>query len=238
MRSYTRHQLKQDSFTTSTAETISWAVEHRSKVIASVVAVVVVVAAILGGWAYVGYRDQQASAELAQAIEKYGTPIRPAGTPATPDVPSFGSSQERAKVTNADFTRIADKYTFTQSSNVARYFAGVTAHDLGDNVTAEKDLEKVAGSSYKEIASLAKLALASLYHDTGRNSQAVDLYKQLIDHPTVSVGKGTAQFMLASLYEATAKPDEARHLYEQMQKESPASVVAQMAGQRLQALKQ
>ena len=237
MRSYTRHQLKQDSFRTSTTETISWAVEHRSKVTAAVVAVVVLLAVIIGGWAYVNYRDQQGRSELAGAIQKYDAPIRPAGTPATPDMLSFGSIQERAKAANADFTRIAGKYSFTQSGRVARYFAGVTLHDMGDNAGAEKDLKEVADSRYKEIASLAKLALASIYHDTNRDPQAIEIYKQLADHPTVSVGKSAAQFLLASLYEEVHQPDEARKLYQQMAKENPSSPAAQMAAQRLQALK-
>ena len=237
MRSYTRHQLKQDSFRTSTTETISWAVEHRSQVTAAVVAVVVLLAVVIGGWAYVNYRDQQGRSELAGAIQKYDAPIRPAGTPATPDMLSFGSIQERAKAANGDFTRIAGKYSFTQSGRVARYFAGVTLHDMGDNAGAEKDLKEVADSRYKEIASLAKLALASIYHDTNRDPQAIEIYKQLADHPTVSVGKSTAQFLLASLYEEVRQPDEARKLYQQMAKENPSSPAAQMATQRLQALK-
>lgn len=236
MRSYTRHQLKQDSFTTSTAETISWAVENRS-VLMVVGVIVVLVLAIAGGtYAYIGYRDQQAQAQLALAMQKYNEPVRPAGVPATPDVPSFGSGQERAKVTNAQFSRIADKYSHTQSAAIAQYFAGITARDMGDNAMAEKDLQEVAGGRYPQIANLAKMALAAVYHDTGRNQQAIDLYKQLIDHPTVSVGKSTAQFAMASLYQATGQPDQAKHLYEQMQKESPGTPVAQLANQHLQEL--
>ena len=237
MRSYTRHQLKQDSFRTSTTETISWAVEHQSKLIAAGIAIAVIAAAVLGGWWYVDYRDQQAQLQLAQAIEKFNAPIRPAGTPAAPDMLSFASAQERAKVTNAEFTRIADKYSFTQSGRVARYFAGITLHDMGDNAGAEKDLIDVAGSRDKDIASLAKLALAGIYHDTNRDPEAITLYKDLADHPTASVGKSAAQFLLASLYEESHQPDQARALYQQMQKESPASPVAQLATQKLQALK-
>jgi predicted negative regulator of RcsB-dependent stress response len=236
VRSYARHQLKQDSFTTSTAETISWAVEHRSKVTAAVIVLLVIVAGLLGGWAYINYRDQQASTQLAQAIEKYNSPIRSPEIPPSPNTPSFVSAQERDKATNADFTQIANKYPYTQSAAVARYFAGVTFHDLGDNTSAENDLKQVSESRYKEIASLAKVALAAVYHDTNHNSLAVDLYKQLIDHPTVSVGKNTAQFLLASQYESMAQLGEARHIYEQMQKETPTGAVAQIAGQRLQAL--
>ena len=236
MRSYTRHQLKQDSFATSTADTISWAVEHRSKVTAAAIAVAVILAILIGGWAFIGYRDTQAKADLSQALLKYGAPIRPAGTPPTGDVLSYGSTHERDQASNAEFTRIAGKYPFTQTSQVARYFAGVTFRDLGNTAEAEKALQEASSSRYKEIASLAKMALANVYHDTNRNMQAIDLYKQLIDHPTISVGKATAQLALASLYESMARPDEARHLYEQLTKESPASSVAQIAGQKLQLL--
>ena len=237
MRSYTRHQLKEDSFRTSTAETIGWAVEHQSKLIAAGIALAAVLAVLIGGWAFVQYRDRQAQSELAAAIEKYNQPVRPAGTPADPSVPSFASAEERSKTTNAEFTRIADKYSLTQSGNVARYFAGVTFHELGNNAGAEKDLKQVSDSRYKEIASLAKLALASIYQDTNRNPQAIALYKDLADHPTDSVGKSTAQFQLAELYTASGQPDLARALYQQMQKESPASPVAQLATQKLQAMK-
>lgn len=238
MRSYARHQLKQDSFATSTAETISWAVDHRSLVVTATTIVVVIVALVGGGWAYLNYRDQQAREQLSLTIQRFADPIRQPGAPATPDVPSYASSQERAQKLNPEFTGIAEKYRHTQSSQVARYFAGITARDMGNNAAAEKDLQEVAGSSYPEIASLAKVALAQVYHDAGKNPQAIDLYKQLIDHPTVSVGKSTAQLALASLYESTARPDEARQIYEQMQKDSPGSPIAQIAGQRLQELKQ
>lgn len=236
MRSYARHQLKQDSFTTSTAETITWAVENRSKLIVAGIIVVVILAILGGGWAYINYRDTQAQGDLALALQKFNAPIRPAGTPASPDVISYGSTQERDQAANVEFTRIAEKYKFTQSAAVARYFAGVTFRGLGKNSDAETDLKEASSSRYPEIASLAKMALAQLYHDTGKNTDAIDLYKQLIDHPTISVGKTTAQLALASLYEAMARPDDARHIYEQMQKESPASVSAQIANQRLQLL--
>lgn len=236
MRSYARHQLKQDAFATSTAETISWAVENQSKLVVVGIILAVIAGAVIGGYFFVGYRDTQARADLALAIQKLEAPIRPAGTPATSDVLSYGSPDERSKAANADFVHIANKYTFTQTAEVARYFAGITYRDLNNNASAEQCFQKVADSRYPQIASLAKMALAGVYHETNRNMQAVDIYKKLIDHPTTSVGKTTAQFALASLYESMARPDDARHIYEQMQKESPASGVAQLANERLQAL--
>jgi predicted negative regulator of RcsB-dependent stress response len=236
VRSYARHQLKQDSFTTSTAETINWARDNRTPVIVTGIIVVVILAMVGGGWAYINYRDAAAKNDLALALQKYKAPVRPAGTPATADMLSYSSAQERDQVTNAEFTRIANKYTFTQTAQLARYFAGLTYRDLGNNTAAMTELQKVSGSRYKEVASLAKMALAQIDHDSGKNMDAIDIYKQLIEHPTVSVGKSTAQLALASQYEAMARPDDARHIYEQMQKEAPASFTAEIAGQKLQTL--
>jgi tetratricopeptide (TPR) repeat protein len=237
VRSYTRRQLKQNAFAETTVETMNWAVEHRSKLIAGGIILAVVLAALIGAWAYVNYRDQQASAELAEAIQKFTAPIRPAGAPATPEILSYASSQERAKAANADFTRIADKYSFTESGSIARYFEGMSLRDMGDTAAAEKQLQEVANGRHKEVASLAKLALASIYQDTNRDSQALSLYKELIDRPTTSVGKATAQLQLASLYTAMQQPGEARKIYEQLQKESPTGAGAQIAAQHLQELK-
>jgi predicted negative regulator of RcsB-dependent stress response len=237
VRSYTRHKLKQDAFAAQTADTINWAVDNRTPLIVVGVIVAVLLAGAIGGWAYINYRDQQAKGDLALAIQKYNAPLRQPGTPASADVMSFASPQERAKAANTDFNRLADKYNFTQSGRIARYFAGVSAHELGDNATAETQLKDVADSHYKEIASLAKIALASLYHQTNRDPQAIALYKDLEDHPTDSAGKTSVQFLLASLYEDSGQQQEARRIYEQMAKENPGTQIAMMASQRIQALK-
>ena len=237
MRSATRHQLKQNAFAETTAETISWAVENQSKLIAAAIVVAVVAALALGGWAFVNYRNNQANQDLADAIQKYQAPIRAAGEPASPEVLSYTSGAERAKAANGDFLRIADKYSFTRNGRIARYFAGITYHDMGDNADAEKQLQQVSDSWDKEVGSLAKLALGSIYQDTGKIPQAIDVFKGLIEKPTTSVGKTTAQFELANVYEANHQPLEARKIYEQMQKDNPTSPVGQLAAQKLQTLR-
>jgi tetratricopeptide (TPR) repeat protein len=237
VRSATRHQLKQNSFAETTVDTISWAREHEKPLTAAAVVVAIVVAIAIGAYAFVNYRNQQASQELSSALLKYSAPIRPAGEPASPLQLSYASGQERAKAANVEFARIADKYSFTRNGRIARYFTGVTLHDLGDNPGAEKQLQEVAGSWDKETASLAKLALASIYQDAGKTQQAVDLYKALIEKPTTTVGKTTAEFELANLYESNHQPLEAMKIYETMQKDSPTSAIGQMASQKLQTLR-
>lgn len=236
MRSSTRHQLKEDEFRKTTVETLSWAVENQSKLITAGIVVAVILAIVVGAYAYISYRNQQGRAQLAAAIEKYNAPLNPTGQPVEPGMIVYATAKDRAKAANTEFTAIADKYSFTESGRIARYFEGITLRDMGDNAAAEKQLNDVAGSSDKNMASLAKLALANMYQDMNQVPKAIDLYKQLMDKPTDSVGKITAQFQLAELYQNNNQPQDARKLYEQLQKESPTTPVGQVAAQRLAAL--
>lgn len=236
MRSSTRHQLKKDEFRETTVETLSWALENRSKLIAAGVVVAVIIAVVLAGWGYVSYRNQQASAQLAAALDKYNAPLNPTGQPLEPGQLAYNTAQDRAKAANAEFAVIADKYSFTEAGRIARYFTGITLRDMGDNAGAEKNLNEAANSSSKAVSGLAKLALANLYQATNQLPKAIDLYKQLIDKPVASVGKWTAQFQLAELYQNNNQLDDARKLYQELQKESPTTPVGQVASQRLAAM--
>jgi predicted negative regulator of RcsB-dependent stress response len=237
VRSTTRHQLKQNAFAETTVETISWARENEKQLVTAGIIILAIIGLIIGGWTFVNYRNEQASSELSSALQKYNAPIRPAGMPASPTELSYATGEERAKAANVEFVRIADKYSYTRNGRIARYFEGITFHDLGNDSEAEKQLKQVADSWDKETASLAKLALASIYQDAAKNQQAIDLYKQLIEKPTTTVGKTTAQFELANLYESNHQPLEAMKLYEQMQKDYPTSPIGQLASQKLQTLR-
>lgn len=241
MRAETRHQLKEDRFSKATFEaaekTVHWTQEHQGKLTVAVVAVAVVAAIAIGGWYYVKSQDEKASFELATAVRTMETPLRPAGTPEQPGFPSFESATVRATEARKEFQAIADKYPQTHTGKMARYFVGLTAAQLGDNATAEHNLQEAAGSSDADLASLGKFALASEYANEKKDAQAVDLYKQLIDHPTLLVSKVTAQLELASFYAAHQKPDEARNLYTQIQKENPSSEAAQLAQREAAELK-
>ena len=65
----------------------------------------------------------------------------------------------------------------------------------------------------------------------------IDLYKQLIDKPTVVVSKATAQLELAGFYESRQKPDEAKKIYDEVEQENPSTDAASLAQRRAAALK-
>jgi tetratricopeptide (TPR) repeat protein len=241
VRAETRHSLKEDRFSRATInvaeKTVHWTVEHKTKLITTAVIVVVVVAAALATWYYLQAQDLKASTEFGKALRTLNAQIRPASTPAQPDVPSFTSAKDRATEAHKEFQAIVDKYPHTRASEFARYFAGMTASQLGDNGAAERDLKEVASSHHEDVSALAKFALASVYRQTNRDKDAIDIYKQLIAKPTRSVGKATAQLELADLYQEKQQSQEAKRIYEQVQKENPNSEVAGLASSKLAGLK-
>jgi tetratricopeptide (TPR) repeat protein len=241
VRAETRRQLKQDAFSRVTIgaaeKTAHWTVEHQSTVIISAVAVILVVAAVLGGWYYLSTQDEKASLDLSQAVRTMDTPLRPAGTPAQPDVPTFTSAKERSEAARKLFQGIVDKYPHTRTSDMAHYFLGVTATNLSDNAAAESNFKGVVSSGNRDLAAIAKFALASLYGQSNRTKEAVALYQELINKPTASVSKVTAQLQLAELYQNTNQPLDAKRIYEQVKKDNPSNEAGQLATQKLTELK-
>lgn len=241
MRAETRHSLKEDRFskvTINAAEkTVHWTVEHQKTLMVGAVALLVIIAAVIGGWYYFNQQDQKASVDFGQAIRTLDTPLRPPNMPAQPGAPSFTSAQERATAAHKQFQAVADQYPHTRAGEFATYFSGVTASTMGDTATAERELKKISSSSDKDLAALAKFALAGVYRKTNRPKDAIDLYKQLIEKPTASVGKSMAQLELADLYQDQQQPQEAKRIYEQVQKDNPNTDVASIASSKLAALK-
>lgn len=232
---YTRHELKQDKFAERTADAVHWTVEHRSKIINISIAVAVILALALGGWWYMNRREAQAQVALGQALLINSSPLRPESIPADPNVPSFTSVAERAKAAKEAFNKVADQYGSTRSGQFAQYFAALAEQDLGNTQAAEQQLKATADSRNADVASLSKFALSTLYGSSNREADAVRLLKELIDKPTMSVPKVTAQLQLAELYEPK-QPQEARKIYEQIAKEDPKGMAGQVATQKTQQL--
>ncbi len=232
MRTETRHQLKQDKFAETVGQQYSWAVEHRSTLTYGGIAIAVILALVLGGKAYYNQRNVKANGALAKALETYNGYLRPAGMPPQAGVVTFASSDERARAAHAEMEKVANEYPHTNAGAMARYFTGLTAKDMGDTATAEKELKEAVDAGDKDLSALAKLALAGLYVQKGRDNEAIEIYKYLADHPTNSVGKFTAQLKLAELYKSK-QPIEATKLYEQIKKDDPTGAAGQLATQAL-----
>lgn len=235
MQGYTRRQLKEDRFVETAQGAAEWTAAHRKPVIVSAVALIVVVAGTLGFIAWRTRQNDAANLALGSAMRVFNATLRPANAPVTPEnKDDFSSAAERGKAAEKQFKSVAEQYSHTDAGHIARYLAGVSAMQAGDNAGAEQQLKSAADSGDKNIAALAKMALANYYRANNKLADATRIYKDLADHPTDTVSKAAAELAMADMYEST-DPKEAMSIYQQIQKEDPNSPAAQTAAAKLSA---
>jgi tetratricopeptide (TPR) repeat protein len=233
----TRHALKQDRFVEATASGLGWVQIHRTNVIKVAIATVVVVALIVTGILVYNSRSAHAQIAFGQAMDIYNTPLFQPGQPVAPGQTTYKTAAERSKAANPLFVDVASHYGWFKVGANAQYFAGLTYLDLGQTAPAEAALQSAGGSRDHNLAALSRMALAGLYRQTGRTSQAVDIYQQLIKSPTDTVPASAAKLQLAQLYEAT-NPAEAKKLYAEIKDQDKTTAAGQIATQKLNGGKQ
>ena len=233
MDQQTKKALKHDQFVDTTNQSLEWASENRRSVIVTSAIVLAAILIVVGGVLFYNSRASQASVAFGAAMQAYQTPLAAPGQPVPPGVKTYASVSDRAKAANDLFIDVANKYSMTPDGKVARYFAGLTYLEEGQNASAESTLKQVASGWNGDLAALAKLSLAQLYRQTGRDSQAIDLYNEITAKPANTVPGGVAQLQLAELYEAQGKPDLAKKIYAQLKDKDPKGPAGMIAAQKL-----
>ncbi len=226
-------QLKQDHFVTTTGNGLEWASENRRSVIVTTALllaaiVVIVVAALL-----INHRANAANVAFGEAMQTYQTPLAIPGEPVPPGEKSFPDAKSRAAAAYSQFRAVADQYGMMRAGKNARYFVGVTQNEQGQTASAEATFKDVSGSWNTNVAALAKLSLADLYHQSARDSQAIDLLNQLSSKPTDTVPYGLAQLQLAAIYNDEGKITQAHDIYAKLKDKDAKSAAGTIAAQKL-----
>ncbi len=233
MDTQTRHALKGDKFAQATADSVSWLSGHRSGVLRWVIGGGVVIVLGIALVVFLTMRSTAADTALGAAMDTYTAPLAQPGLPAGNGV--YATAADRLKAANKQFAAVAQQYSWMSQGTKARYFAGITDAELGQNASAESELKAAAGSWNRDVANLAKLALAGLYHQTGRDAQAIDVYNELVAKPSETVSAVVAQLDLADLYAAQGKQDQARALWARVKDSDKEGAAGAIATQKLGA---
>ena len=235
----TRHELKQDEFR-ETLDQLEQYLKAHLKEILTVAILVIVVVGLAGGLKY--YLEQQeasANVELASAMRTFQSYI---GT-VNPETLGAGSetflnAADKYQKAREQFNAIVLKYRMfprPKAVSIARYHVGVCESLLGNSAAAINTLQEASRDGDREIAALAQFALAGEFLKSGKKQEAVTIYQNLVDHPSLAVPRASALFALADSLK-DSQPGQARKLYDQIQKEfgSDASIAEtlkqQMAG--------
>jgi predicted negative regulator of RcsB-dependent stress response len=228
-----RKDLKKDEIREKFVHGVESVASHQQALWLVVSAALVVVLAVFGWNSYARRQTAKASAALDDAMKVFQARIRASGDVVQPEEITY--LDEKNKFTDADkkFLQVAAKYARTKPGQIARYYAALSEAQLKQYADAEKNLGQVASGSDDNLASLAKFHMAALYLQENKGAQAVDLYKQLSDKPSVFVPKPMSMLALADYYRKT-DPAQATKLYNQVKQEFPDA--AQEADQGLELL--
>jgi TolA-binding protein len=191
--------------------------------------------AVLGWRFYTQSQTAKGTTALADAMKVYQARIRTAAEPAQPDETTYLDEKNKYGDAEKKFTEVANRYSRTRPGQLARYYAALSLEKLNRYSEAENDLKTLESSGDESLSALARFKLAQVYDEDGKGPQAVQLYQQLSNKPTLFVPKPVVLLALADHYSGS-DPTQAAKLYKQVKDEFPDTQAAQQADERLQVL--
>jgi tetratricopeptide (TPR) repeat protein len=219
----TRHELKQDEFREAVDQLDDYLKTHLREILTIVGLVVVVVGATAGLKYYLGAQEASANLELAGALRTFEAYVgNTSQLELGAESQSFSTANAKYQKALEQFNAIDLKYRMfprPKAVSIARYEAGICESLVGNPAAAINTLQQASRDGDKEIGALAQFALAGELFKTGKKDEAIKIYQNLADHPTLSVPKTTAQLGLADAVK-NSEPQRARQLYQQIEQES------------------
>jgi len=216
----TRKELKSDKFALEVQHSVEFVSQHRQQMIQWAVGALAVVLIVIGTVWYRSYQHSARQEALHAAMLIQNSTVGPSQSEY---VVSFPTAQARETAVVKAWRDMATKYPGTQEGDIAEFFLGTNAADVGNLPEAAKHLQAAIDSGNGPYASEAKLALAQIYAAQGKLNDGVQLIQSVIDHPTVVVSKDAAILALADLVK-TSDPQRARKLVEPLRTSTRSAV--------------
>ena len=233
MSRISRKEMKTDELALEVSKTVEFVQSHRQNLILWGIIAAVLLAAGGGGYLFYSKRIDTANEMLGNAIRTFHSPIRPISLNDQGDEPTFPTIQARDEQALRDFQTVAADYSMLRPGKVARYYVGLTQLDQSHLAEADKELTAAMSSGDPYVGSLARLALASVYVREKKTAEAEQAYRYLVDHPSDSVPKVTAQLALAAFL-GPDKPAEAEKIYKDIESSKPAPEIAELVSKARQ----
>jgi predicted negative regulator of RcsB-dependent stress response len=230
-----RKELKQDKVR-ETFEHGAEAVLSHTRIASIAMVVIIVIAAGYLGWRFYSDRqNNQAQAQLDDAMRIFNAPLAVPGQPPLPGEITYSDSAKRETDAQVKFAAVANKFPSTKPGKVGRYYSALCLMDLDKLNQASEELNRLDAGSDKELSALAQYQKALIAERSGKKDDAVRLLRALSTTGSVLVPKPLVLLELAGLLR-TSDPKEATNIYEQLKKEFPNSAIVDEADRGLQSV--
>lgn len=196
-----RQELREDTVTTAYVRTMTFAEEHRSKLIAAAVAVVVLILALVGYMYWRSVQNGKAEEALGAILPVYEEGQYEQALDGTADAPGL--------------LEIVDEYGSTEAGNLARFYTATALFELGRVDEAGRHFAAFDGGN--DILGASALAgEAAAAELAGDHARAARLYERAASaYPSPATAP---DFLMAAgrNHEAAGNVNAARQAYERI----------------------
>jgi predicted negative regulator of RcsB-dependent stress response len=227
-----RKELKKDEVRETIAHGAEAVLSHQTFVTYVLIAAAVAALGFFGWKTYAQRQTVKASAAFDDAMKTFQARVRTATEPAGPGELTYVDEKNKYADAEKKFADVVAKFPRTRPGQLAAYYAGLCDERLAKNDEARKWLQGIADTGTDDFAALARFELAQLNDRTGKDEEAVKLYKQLIDKPALLVPKPVVMMALADHYRAK-DPAQAAKIYSDIKTQYPDTNIAMQADQAL-----
>lgn len=237
----TRREIKRDDFADVVGRGVEYAESHVRTLIYAVVGLVLLAAAGIGLWAFLGSRAGDANDALAVATKAYSAPINATGAkPDDPTSPSFADEAARRARAKALFQKVRDQYGSSDAADVAGLYLAQIAVTEGKLDEARKLwTDFIDSHSDNILAGEARINLIHLDRKQGPKQKVEELatrLKAMLDQSEPPLPEDVILSELGATYEQLGRKDDAVQSYKRIMDEFPQSAYRQTAQERLGAL--
>ena len=249
MKHSERRHLKDNELAIALGHANEWRARNQKTVTTAVVAIVLVIVAVAGFFAWRTRVDNRARGMLAEAMIAYESrvmPPTPAATdpagnasPAAPTQQPGTYPSERAKLEAAlpKFMATADEYPSSDAGQTARYHAAAVLVGLGRYDEAVAQYDRVIADGSGLVAQMARLGKAEAQLRASQYDAAIATFKELSERTDAGVPKEAMLLELARAYRLAGKNEDARKTLTQIVEQHADSPFASEAKTELEKLK-
>jgi len=239
MKRTERHHLKDNELAQLAATTAEIVQERRGPILGTVIAVVVVVAAVGGYFGWRGRIEARAHSELAAALAietaRVGAPV---AFGAAPSGLSFVSEREKNQAALTKYKEVADAYPKSDAGLYARYRQAATYMALGTPKSAAETYQQVISAGGDSLyAQMARLGLAEAQAQTGEYDAAINTFRELSQHKDGQLPVDGLLMRLGRTEAEAGKAADAEQTFNKLVAEYPDSAFAADAKKELDQLK-
>jgi TolA-binding protein len=233
MRREHRRELKHDRFVDEMGTLSSKARENQRFLIGGGVAILVIIVAVYGFFAYRSTREQKAQQALSDAIATIDSPLpAPNGQP----MPGtrYKTDAERTAVAEKQFKDVKTKFGGTDAADVADLYLARFDAARGDTATATTLLQKFVHDHPNHVlVGSAKFSLYQLRIENGQAQQVANEVNAEMNKTNPVLPTDTLLILLAHAYDAQNNGVKARDAYKRIATEYPDSPYALEAQRRM-----